>query len=113
MAYFYFISFHLIVTTIFLNLFIAVILNGFINSNEEESFEIIKGHIAKFKQLWQQYDHEATGFMDVNDLENLLLDLELKSDFLTSTLNGDAKFIRKFISHMQVPSYFTFQKYYF
>lgn len=67
-AYFYFICFHLLVTTIFLNLFIAVILNGFINSNEEESFEIIKDHIEKFKKNWERYDHEATGFIDNNDL---------------------------------------------
>jgi Ion transport protein len=37
-SFVYFMLFHLFVSVIFLNLFVAVILNGFSNSNEEESF---------------------------------------------------------------------------
>lgn len=51
-SYIYFILFQIIVNFIFLNLFIAVILNGFSNSNEEEGFEIFKSNIGVFKKLW-------------------------------------------------------------
>jgi hypothetical protein len=56
-----------------LNLFIAVILNGFTNSNEEEGFEVFKVHIKAFKKAWQQYDPNATGFILVSDMEPLVL----------------------------------------
>ena len=46
----------LIVSIIFLNLFVAVILNGFTNSNEEEDIEVFKSLIIKFKLRWQKYD---------------------------------------------------------
>lgn len=45
-SYMYFVFFELIVSIIFLNLFVAVILNGFTNSNEEEGFEIFKNNLA-------------------------------------------------------------------
>jgi hypothetical protein len=55
-SFVYFMLFHLMVTVIFLNLFVAVILNGFSNSNEEESFQIFKVQIEKFKKIWQEFD---------------------------------------------------------
>lgn len=51
-AYLYFVLFQLIVSIIFLNLFVAVILNGFTNSNEEEGFEVFKNNILNFKKVW-------------------------------------------------------------
>lgn len=45
-SYLYFVLFQLIVSIIFLNLFVAVILNGFTNSNEEEGIEIFKNMIS-------------------------------------------------------------------
>lgn len=67
-SFLYFILFQIIVNFIFLNLFIAVILNGFSNSNEEEGFAVFKNNIALFKHLWQQYDPSATGFIKVGDM---------------------------------------------
>jgi hypothetical protein len=55
--------FTLIVSIIFLNLFVAVILNGFTSSNEEEGISKFKEKIDKVKKVWQEYDPEASGFI--------------------------------------------------
>jgi len=47
-AYFYFVSFTMIVTFIFLNLFIAVILGGFGDSNEAENLPVNEADIKGF-----------------------------------------------------------------
>lgn len=65
-SYLYFVLFTLIVSIIFLNLFVAVILNGFTSSNEEEGISKFKEKIEKIKKIWQYYDPEATGFISVN-----------------------------------------------
>ncbi len=53
-------------------MFVAVILNGFTNSNEEEDIEIFKTLISQFKVIWQKYDPQATGFINVYDFESLV-----------------------------------------
>ena len=91
----------------------AVILNGFTNSNEEEGFEIFKTNIAKFKKVWQKYDPEATGYINIDELKSLILDLEKDTEIITVSLSENSKALRNFIAHMQVPTYLSFTKYYF
>ena len=84
----------MIVSIIFLNLFIAVILNGFSNSNEEEGFEVFKQNIDLFKKIWKRYDNEATGYIAVEDIGCLINDLERETEFITSAINEDPKLLR-------------------
>jgi len=111
-SFVYFMLFHLMVTVIFLNLFVAVILNGFSNSNDEESFQIFKVQIEKFKKIWQEYDPQATGFVEVTKIEAIVLQLEADTDFITTGLRGNPKAIRQFIASLQIPSYQGFSKYF-
>lgn len=64
----------------------AVILNGFSNSNEEEGIEIFKNMIANFKLIWQRYDPKGTGFIDVQDFDKFITDLENETDFITTVI---------------------------
>lgn len=64
----------------------AVILNGFTNSNEEEGIEIFKNLIANFKLIWQRYDPKGTGFIDVQDFDKFITDLENETDFITTVI---------------------------
>ena len=91
----------------------AVILNGFTNSSEEEGFEVFKNNIEIFKKLWKNYDTEATGFIAVEDIGNLINDLEKETEFITTAINNDPKLLRSFIANMQVPCYGKFTKYFF
>jgi len=51
-SYLFFVLFTLIVSIIFLNLFVAVILNGFTSSNEEEGISKFKEKIDIVKKIW-------------------------------------------------------------
>lgn len=117
-SYLFFVLFTLIVSIIFLNLFVAVILNGFTSSNEEEGISKFKEKIEKVKMIWQEFDPEATGFISVNQFEEFLLKVETQANtpddsFITVSLVGNPKNTKLFISHLQVPTYHRFQKYYF
>ena len=64
-AYVYFISFLIVVSMIFLNLFIAIILEGFSSSNEEEEQTVSESHIDSFRLAWSDYDPDATGMIEI------------------------------------------------
>jgi uncharacterized membrane protein len=51
-AYIYFVSFMLIVSLIFLNLFIAIILEGFAQSEQEQTIRINNEAVDAFVTTW-------------------------------------------------------------
>ena len=55
-AFPFFISFQLIVTFIFLNLFIAIILEGFAQSVEAEKMKVSEATATTFKSVWSEFD---------------------------------------------------------
>lgn len=61
-------SFVLFVTLIFLNLFIAIILQGFSDINDKENLFLNDTSVAKFCDKWSRFDPEGEGFIKVNDL---------------------------------------------
>lgn len=63
------------VTFIFLNLFIAIILEGFSSTSDEEDIRIQEDTINKFKEVWMKYDPSGDGYISVYDFEDFLLDL--------------------------------------
>lgn len=74
-AYMYFIAFILMVSLVFLNLFIAIILEGFAASATEQSIRIGEEAFNSYVKHWRKYDPSATGMMDVDKLEHLIMDL--------------------------------------
>ncbi|CAK62390.1 unnamed protein product (macronuclear) [Paramecium tetraurelia] len=57
------IIFMIIVSLIMLNLFVAIIIEGFQNTSKEENAPIKKLDVENFQQQWKDYDKNATGFM--------------------------------------------------
>lgn len=74
-AYFFFIAFILIVSLVFLNLFIAIILEGFAASASEQSIRVGEDALNAFQKHWLKYDPLATGLMSVENLESFIMDL--------------------------------------
>lgn len=74
-AYWYFISFMLIVSLVFLNLFMAIILEGFAASATEQSIRIDEEAFLCFQKHWCTYDPSGTGMINIDKLEDLLMDL--------------------------------------
>jgi len=63
------------VSLVFLNLFIAIILEGFETTSTEESMRIGFGAIESFQRHWTKYDPTASGVTNVADLEKIIMDL--------------------------------------
>lgn len=62
-AYPYFISFTLLITFVFLNLFIAVILEGFSETGDDDVAKLSSAHLEQYAQCWSRFDPEASGYM--------------------------------------------------
>jgi voltage-dependent calcium channel L type alpha-1D len=76
LSYFYFTSFILIVAYVFLNLFIAVILQGFTEAEAIENGKLNGIHYEAFRLEWSKYDKKGTGLLDVRKLPDLLSHLD-------------------------------------
>ena len=67
LAYIYFLSFMVTVSFIFLNLFIAIILESFDTSKDEEGLQIGGDTINKFKEFWSgdRFDPKGSKFIGI------------------------------------------------
>lgn len=74
-AHIFFLSFLYIVGYTFLNLFIAIILEGFQNSSFDEDIRIKEDTLDQFKKAWMKYDPNGSGFIKVQDFSDLILDI--------------------------------------
>lgn len=63
------------VSLVFLNLFIAIILEGFAASASEQKIRVSEDCLQAFMRAWRTYDPHATEMIAVENLENLILDL--------------------------------------
>jgi hypothetical protein len=68
----YFSSFVLIVSLVFLNLFIAIILLGFSDSSDDEQFVFSADTTDRFTDIWAKFDPDATSYIPCEDLEDFL-----------------------------------------
>ncbi len=64
-GYFYFCSFVIIVSFVYLNLFIAIILQGFTDTNERANLKINEQVYEDFRDKWSDYDKEGRGLIEV------------------------------------------------
>ena len=58
---------------IFLNLFIAIILEGYSIAQKENDLARYNDSIKLFQNIWRKYDKKATGFIPIKDLKNLIM----------------------------------------
>ena len=77
-AYPYFVCFILVVSVIFLNLFIAIILEGQLMATQQQEARVNEQTRDEFIRAWVKYDPDATGFIKVENMGELILDLALE-----------------------------------
>jgi len=65
---------------IFVNLFVAIIIDTFLGQTDHFKLPIQKYSIHEFVQIWSKYDPDATGFIPITDLEHLIIDLAQSRD---------------------------------
>jgi hypothetical protein len=83
----FFVSFMVVVSFIFLNLFIAIILESFDTSMDEEGLQIGNDTINKFNDFWSndRFDPKGSKFIPISGFNSFLLmiiDEEIKSSIL-------------------------------
>jgi len=71
----FFITFMVMVSITFMNMFIAIILEGFDDYHEEESHRISQETITEFTKTWQEFDPLATGYIKIDQMTLLLQNL--------------------------------------
>ena len=59
-----------------LNLLIAVVLEGFSSTNKEHTGVVTTDHLNDLITIWQVYDPEARGFIQLKDLIFLIYGLD-------------------------------------
>ncbi|KAL4169649.1 hypothetical protein KRP22_010567 [Phytophthora ramorum] len=75
-AFLYFCSFTMLITYILLNIFIAVILEGFANEKDQANGVLLPQHYESFVTTWSVLDPEATGMIQWHQLPKLIQQLE-------------------------------------
>jgi len=76
-GYYYMISFQFLFAIIIINLFVAVILEGYEDSSRLEDANLSEFYIEKFKKSWGKYDPQATSLIKTTNLIDLLVDVDL------------------------------------
>ena len=72
----FFMSFILIVQMIFLNLFIAIILQGFDFMNKKANRVLKDEVLMDYKVQWAKFDSKGTGFIDCKNMKTFLLKIK-------------------------------------
>jgi len=81
----YFISFTLFVTFIMLNVFIAVILEGFSTEKENFHMKLNDDQCEAFCKQWFKYDQEGSGLMEFSKLSMFIQNLDPPMGFADTT----------------------------
>lgn len=68
-------SFQIIVSQVFLNIFIAIIIDSFAGQSAAFDLPVLEADIEAFVEIWSRYDPHATGFIPANEFEQLLIEL--------------------------------------
>jgi len=76
MAYPYFIAFMITISMLIMNLFIAVVIEGFSSSSKENSGVVTSEHYSQLIEKWADYDKDATGWITPKDLAFMIYELD-------------------------------------
>ena len=93
------VSFQIIFALIFLNLFVAVILEGFDESSRLENANLSEFYLSEFKKQWLKFDKKAVGVIECKDLIKFLKLIKLPWDDNKVLLKKDLIINKRFKKH--------------
>ena len=67
--------FQVVITQIFLNLFIAVIIDAFMGVSEQFSLPVNRMAMTEFQTIWCEFDPKGTSYIDIEDLHEVMIEL--------------------------------------
>lgn len=108
----FFFTYLLFVKLIFLNLFIAIILQGFDDTNQRSKNLFNDTHMNIFREKWSEFDVEGTSFIAIHQLPDLLTALGPPLGWDESYKEDEEERVM-FISDLNLPIYNGFSHYNF
>jgi hypothetical protein len=103
-AYAFFVSFVLVVSFVFINLLVSVVLAGFEDSEDDSQARLAEGHFRALADRWVEFDPDATLYIAAPDLLLLLQALPEPLGFGRSRAATHAQLQRR-IAHLHLPVY--------
>lgn len=76
LGYIYFVSFIILMRLIMINLFLAMTIEGYFETQIEEEAVINSYQLKEFLVKWSEYDPEGTGYITFDDLVFLMFELQ-------------------------------------
>ena len=105
-------AFQIVISQVFLNLFIAIIIDAFFGQNDLALLPISSKSIEDFQHVWGDYDKDATGFIDIDKLDAFLIDLAQKQIdegglliLFKQRIVKSKIFRRRQLMHLEIPTY--------
>jgi Ca2+-binding EF-hand superfamily protein len=108
----YFYSFLVIVNMIFMNLFIAVIIEGFDECKAKEERLFTQDTRDHFMTIWSKYDPEASGFIHISSFKDFMFSLGSPLGFKESLVKN-VVYQQDFIASLDLDIYSDFEFYNF
>ena len=108
----FFYSYFLFVNLIFLNLFIAIILQGFEDTQNKDNRLFNQQSLDHFRDVWAKYDPDATTFLKISRIKDMLFDLGSPLGWDVSYKDNES-LQDKFIASLDLPIYNNFSDYMF
>lgn len=93
-----------------MNLFIAIIVDAFLGQSDHFKLPVQKYSIKEFTNIWSKYDNQATGYIEIEDLESLIIDMANSFEgreliVMHERVLADEKFRMRFMAMLQIPTY--------
>eukprot|EP00941_MAST-03F_sp_MAST-3F-sp1_P000668 g668.t1 len=103
-SYYYWISYTTIVSFIFLNLFIGVVLDGFDESSKDEYSSLSNEYKAQFVNMWENFDPDGKRVIKLAQMEKFIQQLPppMGHDIESDTRHYEVK---ELIAELHLPTY--------
>lgn len=102
----------MIVSFVYLNLFIAIILQGFSDTNERANLQINDQVYEDFRNIWSDYDKKGEGLIPVGKLPELINRLALPLG-VPEEIRKDRVLIGEWMGNLRIKSYQNFKYFHF
>lgn len=108
----FFVSFCIIVVLVFLNLFVAIILEGFEETYQKDKKLFNQETTEYFRDVWSRFDPNATGFIKTKNFPNLMFALGAPIGW-DPQYREDRKIQKLFIKNLKLQTYNNYSKFQF
>ena len=111
LSYLIHLSFQVFVSQIFLNLFTAIFIDGFVLQSQVDDLPVTHETVNAFIDEWVKLDHRGTSYISMKDLPKLLSALANNAKgqemlmFPNLIRMGDKHDIENYISLLQIPTF--------